>query len=280
MTQIIDIMDTDISTTPPMQPTALVGGLSRLLGEVGLPGELSSSKRLLDRAEQLAEKARTAKMAAQQRWEHEREQLFTGEVDTDQLARTVVELGPWLDENSAAMMALMAAAQHAQGRAAQMVNAEASGLYAKLQKVAATTVEETAALPPIPQQMWSAPNAATVAIQAGHGRTWEQLVLLATRFAKVHEAANLLVSTGGVQHATMFPGIPDKLGRTYRTPMAAVDRGPGAAPAAVRPQAPCCHRPGVRARTVDGRRPPEATQAPFPCGCRPWPGPTGLMTWG
>jgi hypothetical protein len=59
---IIDIMTTEPGTSSTMDPSTLVRGSSRLLAEVGLEGELSTSKRLLGRSEQLAEKARAAEV--------------------------------------------------------------------------------------------------------------------------------------------------------------------------------------------------------------------------
>jgi hypothetical protein len=190
--------------------TALEGALER----AGLPGQLEAPKRLLARAEDLAAQARDAKMAARARLEEaSRLLLADGPIDTDAYAATLVACGPWLhDGEASAMFGLMQAAQMVRGNATQTVFAMAPGLHTELQKVCRVVVEETASVPALPADVWSAPSsggAAQLAIVAGREADWARLVRAGDRWDSVHSAAQLLRECGVFQSELAFSGPTD-----------------------------------------------------------------------
>lgn len=203
-------------------PAAAVGTLVSLLDKAGVPDQLGASRRLLARSEELQETARAGRATAEQRWQQARAALLAGQVDADGLARVLVELAPWLDSAveqgrpSLMMGALMDAAAACRGNAVAMVHAEASGIYRLLQDAAGEVVTFTAAVGKVPQQVWATTTtgqASTVAIQAGYGRQWEDLVLAGGRWDAIHSAAELVRDTGSLGSQTMYPaGCPTSIG--------------------------------------------------------------------
>jgi hypothetical protein len=222
--EVIWASDPSRPTTWHGDAASIVRRLVAKLEEAGVPDQLATSRRLLAQAERLGEVARDAKAAAQRRWDAERGQLLTGEVDPERLARTLSETAPWLDVQAEAgraapaMAALWQAAQVARSNAVQAAAGEASGLYARLQAAAGEVVAQVAGTPPLPREVWSAPThaqASTVAIRAGHELGWSVLVKAGTRFESIHEAARMLVDSGGLG-AVLFPaGCPEPLGMAY-----------------------------------------------------------------
>src|SRR5690348_4921754 len=76
--------------------------LDAALERAGLPGKLEPPLRLLQRAEELAEQARAAKLAARARLEQANRDLMTeGPIDASAYGAALVECGPWLDDEAA-----------------------------------------------------------------------------------------------------------------------------------------------------------------------------------
>jgi hypothetical protein len=206
---IIDINQATQAPTidPGRDPAGFVRRVVAMLAEVGLVGELRRSRELLDRAEALAAAARAGRRAAEVRWAAEQQRLVgTGPIEPERLLEALEETRPWLDadveqgRSAPAMAALMSASERCRSNALHMAGAEASGIYARLQQVAADVVGRVANLPALPAQVWSAlpAQAANVAITSGHEHTWSALVHDGTRFHTVHLAGEMLRATGGL----------------------------------------------------------------------------------
>jgi hypothetical protein len=214
---IIWFPDPKAPTTFHGDPASIVRRLVAKLEQAGVPDQLTTSRRLLDQGERLAQAARDAKAAAQRRLDAEQARLFAGEVDTDRLTRTLVEVGPWLDFSiedgraAPANAALMEASAQARSHALALVNAEASGVFGLLQAAAREVVDHVTGVPALPQQVWSVNprEAGTTAIQLGHEHAWSSLVKEATRFEAIHQAARMLVDSGGLGVLVYPDGAPE-----------------------------------------------------------------------
>jgi hypothetical protein len=189
--------------------------LVKALDDAGLPGELARSRELLDQAERLGEAARAAKMAAVERLARADEAL-AATADMATYGQELGAVGPYLDDDAAAMVGAMRQVHRTRANAVQTAMAEASGIYQRLQVVAREVVGHTAALPSLPRQAWAASSTAAAsqaAIEAGYGRSWEDLVLLGVRWDSIHAAAALVRETGALSAQLMFPaGCPTAIG--------------------------------------------------------------------
>ena len=140
--------------------------------KAGLPGRLEPAQRLLAQGEQLFEQARREKEAAADRLEQATTALLTaGAGAAAAYGQVLVEVGPWLGDQPAAMAGVMNAGHRAQANATQTAFAMAHGLYRELGQVCAEAVAEVAAVPALPREVWlstSGGQAAEAAIRAGH----------------------------------------------------------------------------------------------------------------
>jgi hypothetical protein len=200
-----------------------IRGLVEALDRAGLPDQLQASRRLLDRAEELAEQARRGKDAARQRLDSAtRALLADGPVDVDAYAATLAEVGPWLDSDveagrgAPAMAGLMDAVHRTRANAVQAAMAEATGLYQRLQGICAQVVAEITMVPALPAGVWAATTsgqAGQAAIEAGYDLAWSTLVRAGIRFDAVHAAGELLRETGQFTSELNFPqGCPTRIG--------------------------------------------------------------------
>ena len=194
------------TTSWPRIRSGLPGGIGRMVGprsqrwiaaleRAGLTGQLEAPKRLLDRAEALAAQAREAKLAARKRLEEANRALLEGMPDAAAYGAALTECGPWLDEESAGMIGMMQASAQVRSSALATAFAMATGLYSQPQEVRREVVAETAAVPELPREVWSAASsgqASTVAIRAGREADWARIVRLGDRWDSIHAAAQLL----------------------------------------------------------------------------------------
>jgi len=208
------------TTSWPRIRSGLPGGIGRMVGprsqrwiaaleRAGLTGQLEAPKRLLDRAEALAAQAREAKLAARKRLEEANRALLEGMPDAAAYGAALTECGPWLDEESAGMIGMMQASAQVRSNALATAFAMATGLYSQPQEVRREVVAETAAVPELPREVWSAASsgqASTVAIRAGREADWARIVRLGDRWDSIHAAAQLLRETGQFQGQLAFPG--------------------------------------------------------------------------
>jgi hypothetical protein len=187
-----------------------ITALDSALERAGLPGRLEASKRLLERAEVLAAQAREAKLAARHKLgEANRTLLADGPVDTAAYGAVLVELAPWLDEESAGMLGVMQACHQVRGNATQTTFAMAPGLYADLADVCRGIVAECAAVPSLPREVWSATSggeAAALAVRANREADFARLTRCGDKWDAVHAAAALLRETGVFQGELLFAG--------------------------------------------------------------------------
>jgi hypothetical protein len=212
------------------EPAARVRVLYGWLAELGMATALSSSRRLLERADQLEADARAGVVAAQGRYDAAYKGLVAGTVAPAELARTLAAEGVWLDTRDGTtaapmMLALQQAARDQRGQAGAMLEGEGSGLYARLQAIARSVVAEVAALPPLAPSVWgAATDPGSAAVRAGQGETWADLLRAADRVANVHQAASLLRRFGGLGAEAMPPGAAPELAFLYRRWWAALER--------------------------------------------------------
>jgi hypothetical protein len=221
----IDLMASPTPGPVRADPVGQVRALFSLCEKLGLRDELAASRRLLARGEELGAAARAAQARARERYRQTVESLFTQQdIDTDAIAQVLVETAPWLDANlqgpapyaSSGMTTMMEAAKQTHGRAGAMLQADAPGIYAKLQKVAAGAVAATAALPELPRSVWSSPQPAAVAVREGHGETMKRLWEESDRFDTCHQAGRICRSSGGLGTQAMLDNAPEPLGFTVR----------------------------------------------------------------
>jgi hypothetical protein len=82
-------------------------------------------------------------------------------------------------------------------------------LYQLAQRECAATVEATAALPVLPQPVWSAAEPAAVALELGCAATLLELQRQQTRFVRWHEVGAALRRTGGLGPQQLPGGAPE-----------------------------------------------------------------------
>jgi hypothetical protein len=214
----IDIMQVEprVSRWDRGDGAGTIAALETMLERAGLPGQLQAPQRLLARAEHLGEQARQAKASARARLEEANRGLADGMLDAAGYGATLVEVGPWLDEESVGMIGVMQVAEQVRGNATATTFALATGLYSQLQDVCRDVVEQTAAVASLPREVWSARSsgeASTVAVRANREADWAELVRLGDRWDSVHAAAQLLRETGQFQGQLTFPsGCPTAVG--------------------------------------------------------------------
>jgi hypothetical protein len=205
-------------------PSAIINKLTTRLEAVGLPGELAASRRLVARAEEVREAVRRGQVAATERLEAARARLLGAEViDGGEYAAALRETAPWLDSDIAAgrgapaVAGLMQIASELDGRSLAMVNAEASGVFGRLQGKAAQLVAEIKGAPRLPDKVWSAPKdqAAKIAIESNCELTWATLTRATARWLQILEVAYLLIDSGGLGFLNYPSGCPSEVGLRY-----------------------------------------------------------------
>jgi hypothetical protein len=188
---------------------------------------LRAPKRLLDRAEALAEQAREAKLAARRRLEEANRALLDGMPDAAAYGAALTEVSPWLSDEAPGMIGMMQASAQVRSNALATAFAMATGLYSQLQEVCREIVAEAAAVPPLPREVTSAATsgqASTLAIRAGMEAAWAATVRLGDRWDQLHAAAELLRETGVMQGQLVFPqGCPTGIGCQFLNWQAAVE---------------------------------------------------------
>jgi hypothetical protein len=210
----IDIM----APTPEARPSsvdaqALVRGLAGVLAGLGLPDALAGSRRLLERADQLAAASWEAQRVAASTRAAALDGLVRGrgEVDLAELTDAVGQVSPWLTVDGAGahegplVWTLALAARTCRAHAQQVLAAESGGVYARLQRLAAEVVAEVAALAPIDSQTWASPAPAARLIRAGREADWTTLLRTSDRFSEIHRAAKVLRGTGGLGAQALPP---------------------------------------------------------------------------
>jgi hypothetical protein len=233
----IDVMATSVPQ-PSRWDRGDAGGAIRTLdaelAKAGLPGRLAEPLRLLTRAEELAEAGRREKEAAAARMEAATAALLAdGPLDLAAYGQALAGVAPWLDSEAGAPAALVGiwnAGHRLRSNAQQMVFGMAHGLHAELQRVCAQVVAEVAAVPALPQGVWTAATsgqASTLAIRAGLESAWSSLVRLGDRWDTIHAAALLLRETGQFQQDLMdLDGCPTELGLLFLNWQPAVEQLP------------------------------------------------------
>ena len=209
-----------------------IAALDQAMAKAGLPDRLEPATRLLAQGEQLFEQAREEKRAAADRLEQATRALLTAGPGAAAAAygQVLVEVGPWLGDQPAAMAGVMNAGHRAQANATQTTFAMAHGLYRELGQVCAEAVAEVAAVPALPREVWlstTGGQAAEAAIRAGHELAWSRLVKANARWDAVHAAAALLRETGVFQADLLFPaGCPTMEGCQFLNWEPAVEQLP------------------------------------------------------
>jgi hypothetical protein len=231
VTSFIDINSGDLSGQPSRwdrhDGQSAILALDAALVAAGLPNQLDAAHRLLARAELLAADARAQRQAARNRLDVLSRALVVEDPPPD-IARYGVELlqlGVWLDENSAAMLGVMQASMQVRANATQTCFALAPGLYAKLAELCRGIVAEVAEVPAFPADIWAAPTTATaseLAMRSGRETDWAMLVRLGAKWDAVHACAELLRETGVFQ-SEMNYSAPVGVASAFLNIEAAVD---------------------------------------------------------
>lgn len=190
----------------PTDHVSLVRGLAGVLDGLGLAGSLAASRRLLARADELAQANTDEQQGAHKRQAAAISDLVaaSGPVDVAALTERLAGVAPWLVTDGAgqhpgpAVWAVAAAARTARSHASAMLAAEAPGVYGQLQKLAAEAVAEVTGLDRPPDEVWHSPDPASVMVRADRGGDWAVLLRTAHKYDEIHRAARVLRSTGGL----------------------------------------------------------------------------------
>jgi hypothetical protein len=202
-----------LAVTDAAQQVRLLLGFAERLE---LPRAFLRSQELMERSEHLGQVVRDGQVKARQVQAEGMRRLVQGPapIALSDVTSIVHEVDCWLDADvSAGRVAravdlAMAAARMARGQAFRAAVAESSGFYAKLQKLAAATVAETAALPALPRQLLSTPDPAGLMIRSGRGGDWAVMVMGQERFELIAEAGKAVRALGGLGAQGLLNGPP------------------------------------------------------------------------
>jgi hypothetical protein len=227
----IDIMATPQAGVALVDPAGQVSVLATMCAELGIHGVLKGSQLRLKRSQELGTEALAEQAAQLRRWAVARDARMRGDLDAAGFAAAWREAQPWLNPAGPGgpaaplMSANVELGREARGRAGAMLAAEASGIYNRLQRVAAEAVAATGALPKLPKQVWGSQQPDMVAVREGAGDIMRDLWRWSDRFDKVHEAARICRASGGLgAQAQLLDGAPEPLAFTCRNwPKAAAE---------------------------------------------------------
>ena len=227
----------DFSYADPKMPTRWEHGdgegalraLDAALERVGLVDALRPAFKLLDRAEELVAASRVERRAAEARLEEANRRLLAsdGVIDVAGYGRVLAECAPWISDDSAAAVGVGDAARSVRSRATATVFAMSPGVYQQLQVRCREVVDECAAIPALPREVWSATSsgqAQLLAVRAGQEVAWSQLVRTGDMWDQIHSAGQLLRETGVFAGELMFT-FPTSIAVALLNPAPAMEGG-------------------------------------------------------
>ena len=199
-----------------------------LCDRLDLADALTASRRFLERERQLGEAIRRAQTTARQQHGEAMRALVMGDgpVDADVVVAVLADTDPWLNVEASPLdgsafpapaVALLREAQRtARGHAYAVAAADSSGLYQRLQRVAAESVSIVARQPGVSRRTWGSPDPARQAMLDGYEVAWGVMTREQERFSLLHQLGSVLRGMGGLGASALLPGGAPAWGYAYR----------------------------------------------------------------